>query len=121
MSSSPAPVVGAASRLNRSLSCCSAASRRIVSRNGGPAGPASGLGRVSRAHRKWTATRRAIPQPARHEKRPTMGLPPPQGLYDPRNEHDACGVGFVANIKGRKSHEIIGRGLEILVNLDHRG
>ena len=44
-----------------------------------------------------------------------------QGLYDPRNEHDSCGVGFVANIKGRKSHEIIARGLQILVNLDHRG
>ena len=44
-----------------------------------------------------------------------------QGLYDPRNEHDACGVGFVANIKGRKSHDIITNGLQILVNLDHRG
>src|SRR5579863_4317094 len=44
-----------------------------------------------------------------------------RGLYDPRNEHDACGVGFVANIKGRKSHEIVRRGLQILVNLDHRG
>ncbi len=44
-----------------------------------------------------------------------------QGLYDPRNEHDACGVGFVANIKGRKSHDIIRQGLKILVNLDHRG
>src|SRR5438270_1425063 len=44
-----------------------------------------------------------------------------RGLYDPRNEHDACGVGFVANIRGRKSHDIIGRGLQILVNLDHRG
>src|SRR5207237_4719690 len=44
-----------------------------------------------------------------------------RGLYDPRNEHDACGVGFVANIKGRKSHDIISRGLQILVNLDHRG
>src|SRR6202163_1032421 len=43
------------------------------------------------------------------------------GLYDPRNEHDSCGVGFVANIKGRKSHDIIRRGLQILVNLDHRG
>ncbi|HWD58440.1 MAG TPA: glutamate synthase central domain-containing protein, partial [Stellaceae bacterium] len=43
------------------------------------------------------------------------------GLYDPRNEHDSCGVGFVVNIKGRKSHDIISRGLEILVNLDHRG
>jgi glutamate synthase (NADPH/NADH) large chain len=44
-----------------------------------------------------------------------------QGLYDPRNEHDACGVGFVVNIKGRKSHDIITQGLKILVNLDHRG
>src|ERR1051326_8781956 len=44
-----------------------------------------------------------------------------RGLYDPRNEHDACGVGFVVNIKGRKSHDIISRGLQILVNLDHRG
>jgi glutamate synthase (NADPH) large chain len=50
-----------------------------------------------------------------------MDLPARQGLYDPRNEHDACGVGFVANIKGRRSHEIIRRGLQILVNLDHRG
>jgi glutamate synthase (NADPH) large chain len=50
-----------------------------------------------------------------------MTLPPRQGLYDPRNEHDACGVGFVVNIKGRKSHDLIRRGLRILVNLDHRG
>ncbi len=50
-----------------------------------------------------------------------MALPGRQGLYDPRNEHDACGVGFVANIRGRKSHGIIERGLQILVNLDHRG
>ena len=44
-----------------------------------------------------------------------------QGLYDPSNEHDACGVGFVVNFKGRKSHDIIGQGLKILENLDHRG
>ncbi|MDO8324137.1 MAG: glutamate synthase large subunit, partial [Phenylobacterium sp.] len=50
-----------------------------------------------------------------------MGAPERQGLYDPRNEHDACGVGFVANIKGRKSHEVVTAGLEILINLDHRG
>src|SRR5258707_3650902 len=50
-----------------------------------------------------------------------MGLPPKQGLYDPRNEHDACGVGFVVNIKGRKSNDLIRRGLQILLNLDHRG
>ena len=50
-----------------------------------------------------------------------MGYPPKQGLYDPANEHDACGVGFVANIKGARSHEIIGLGLQLLINLDHRG
>ena len=44
-----------------------------------------------------------------------------QGLYDPSNEHDACGVGFVAHIKGNKSHSIVEQGLLILENLDHRG
>ena len=44
-----------------------------------------------------------------------------QGLYDPANEHDACGVGFVAHIKGKKSHAIVEQGLLILKNLDHRG
>ncbi len=48
-------------------------------------------------------------------------LPPKQGLYDPANEHDACGVGFVADIKGRKSHTIIQQGLQILERLTHRG
>jgi glutamate synthase (ferredoxin) len=49
------------------------------------------------------------------------GLPVEQGLYDPRNEHDACGIGFVVNIKGLQSHDIISKGLEILINLRHRG
>jgi glutamate synthase (NADPH/NADH) large chain len=49
------------------------------------------------------------------------GLPKPQGLYTPENEHENCGVGFLANIKNHKSHEIIRQGLQILVNLDHRG
>ncbi len=44
-----------------------------------------------------------------------------QGLYDPKNEHDACGVGFIAHIKGQKSHSIVEQGLLILKNLDHRG
>jgi len=44
-----------------------------------------------------------------------------QGLYDPANEHDACGVGFIAHIKGNKSHSIVEQGLQILKNLDHRG
>ncbi|TRZ67065.1 MAG: glutamate synthase subunit alpha, partial [Rhodocyclaceae bacterium] len=50
-----------------------------------------------------------------------MALPPRQGLYDPANEHDACGVGFVANIKNQKSHAIVQQGLQILRNLTHRG
>ena len=44
-----------------------------------------------------------------------------QGLYDPSNEHDACGVGFIAHVKGQKSHSIVDQGLLILKNLDHRG
>src|SRR5690349_15430120 len=52
----------------------------------------------------------------------TIGfLPEPQGLYDPANDHDACGVGFVAHIKGKKSHAIVEQGLTILKNLTHRG
>ncbi len=50
-----------------------------------------------------------------------QGLPQKQGLYDPQFEHDACGVGFVVHMKGKKSHEIIEQALTILVNLDHRG
>src|SRR5215210_4603624 len=49
------------------------------------------------------------------------GPPPKQGLYDPANEHDACGVGFIAHIKGKKSHSIVEQGLQILRNLTHRG
>jgi glutamate synthase domain-containing protein 2/glutamate synthase domain-containing protein 1/glutamate synthase domain-containing protein 3 len=49
------------------------------------------------------------------------GLPEAQGLYDPRNEHDACGIGFVANIKGQRSHDVIVKGIQVLVNLTHRG
>ena len=49
------------------------------------------------------------------------GLPAPQGLYDPRFEHDACGVNFVCNLRGEASHEIVAYGLEALCNLQHRG
>ena len=45
----------------------------------------------------------------------------PQGLYDPRTEHDACGVGFVVHIKGQRSHAIVRNALEVLINLEHRG
>ncbi|MDD2762911.1 MAG: glutamate synthase large subunit [Opitutaceae bacterium] len=49
------------------------------------------------------------------------GLPPKQGLYDPWFEHDACGVGFVVDMKGRQSHQILQQALQVLKNLDHRG
>ena len=48
-------------------------------------------------------------------------VPTRQGLYDPRNEHDACGVGFIAHIKNKKSHAIVADGIRILLNLAHRG
>ncbi len=59
--------------------------------------------------------------PSQPTKIMNQGLPPKQGLYDPQFEHDACGVGFVVHMKGRKSHDIVQQALTILVNLDHRG
>ncbi len=50
-----------------------------------------------------------------------MPLPAKSGLYDPQHEHDACGVGFVANIRGERSHAIVEQGVDILLNLVHRG
>jgi glutamate synthase (ferredoxin) len=58
----------------------------------------------------------------RSEEQQSPRLPPAkQGLYDPAFEHDACGVGFVVDIKGRKSHRILQQAIEVLRNLDHRG
>ncbi len=77
-----------------------------------------------------TATARAIKRAARGrvpqpDAAPIIvrdpGFPAAGGMYDPRHEKDACGVGFVADIKNRKSHVIIEHGLKILENLDHRG
>src|SRR5580658_4926501 len=50
-----------------------------------------------------------------------ISAPPKQGLYDPQFEHDACGLGFVVNMKGKKSHQLVSDALKILVCLDHRG
>ncbi len=50
-----------------------------------------------------------------------VNSPPSQGLYDPQNEHDSCGVGFVVDLKGRKSWNIVQSGIEVLLNLQHRG
>ncbi|GAG78198.1 unnamed protein product, partial [marine sediment metagenome] len=51
----------------------------------------------------------------------STGLPPKQGLYDPAHEHEACGVGFVASIRGESSHEVVSTGIAALVRLEHRG
>ena len=52
---------------------------------------------------------------------PRTTRPGPQGLYDPRFEHDACGVGFIVDIQGRRSHRILEQAIQVLKNLDHRG
>jgi glutamate synthase (NADPH) large chain len=54
-------------------------------------------------------------------RNPSYGLPPAQGLYHPAHEHDACGIGFVASVRGEKSHGIIQKGIQVLLNLAHRG
>ena len=54
-------------------------------------------------------------------ERGPYGFPPEQGLYSPAHEHDACGMGFVVNVRGHKSHDIIKQALQVLVNLAHRG
>ena len=56
-----------------------------------------------------------------HMTQPRVTPPGKQGLYDPQFEHDACGLGFVVNMKGKKSHQLVSDALQILVNLDHRG
>jgi glutamate synthase domain-containing protein 2/glutamate synthase domain-containing protein 1/glutamate synthase domain-containing protein 3 len=67
------------------------------------------------------APRAGASQAAGTERRLRTTRPGKQGLYDPAYEHDACGVGFVVDIKGRKSHKILQQGLQVLTNLDHRG
>jgi len=49
------------------------------------------------------------------------GVPKPTGLYDPKNDHDSCGVGFIARIDGVSLHAVVEQGIRILVNLEHRG
>ncbi|WP_406252302.1 glutamate synthase large subunit [Streptomyces atratus] len=56
-----------------------------------------------------------------HAWSPMDGRPAQQGMYDPRNEHDACGVGFVATLTGVASHELVEQALTVLRNLEHRG
>ena len=73
---------------------------------------------MSNAPRK---TRVSRPAGRAHDSNRRRCAPGPQGLYDPRFEHDACGVGFVVDIKGRRSHRILEQAIQVLRNLDHRG
>ena len=75
---------------------------------------------------KTSHRRTGQPQPAVHDRRRVRtcgdpGVPAARGLYDPALEKDSCGVGFIADIKGRKSHQIVEDALTILLNLEHRG
>ena len=56
-----------------------------------------------------------------YRERSTRNLVASRGLYDPAHEHDSCGVGFIVNIKGEKSHTLVEQALEIVINLLHRG
>src|SRR5262245_19669998 len=49
------------------------------------------------------------------------GIPEKRGLYDPQFEHDSCGVGFIADMNGKKTHTIVRKALQVLINLEHRG
>ena len=83
-----------------------------------------GVGMAKRMKKNQTSTGSAPEAPKDAERVKTVrpaGLPAAQGLYDSANEHDACGIGFVANIHNRKSHDMIANGLKILENLEHRG
>lgn len=71
---------------------------------------------INRADQSDTVVSKATPLKQRFSR-----LPSAQGLYDPRNEHDACGVGFIAHMKGVRSHSVIRNGLAMLENLTHRG
>ena len=73
---------------------------------------------MSNAPRKPRVSR---PAGRAHDSNRRRCPPGPQGLYDPRFEHDACGVGFVVDIKGRRSHRILEQAIQVLRNLDHRG
>ncbi len=68
-----------------------------------------------------SVTQPSAPQSLGKTRQPRPGLPPKQGLYDPFFEHDACGVGFVVDMKGRKSHRVLQNAIKVLENLDHRG
>ena len=104
----PAPSGGEGRRGRGRRQECGVEERtRTMTRSAGTGGKSVGRAIVRRAAKRTPAL------PAR--------MPLPAGLYDPRNDHDACGVGFVVNLRNEKSHRIIENGLRIVENLTHRG
>ncbi|MFB3093819.1 MAG: hypothetical protein ACE1ZN_05385, partial [Dehalococcoidia bacterium] len=85
------------------------------------AGPPSCGGRDMRRPRVLNCDPRDTTDVPEEEKMSQAGLPPAQGLYDPRHEHDSCGVGFVAHIKGQKTHQLVDQGITAVEHLAHRG
>src|SRR5262249_5056514 len=92
-----------------------------------PAAPARrGRPRLHRpAPRRRHSRRRSPPQAPRPPQETSDMIlpetPPAHGLYDPRYEHDACGVGLVVDLNGRPSHDIVAKALQVLLSLEHRG
>src|SRR6188508_470233 len=85
-------------------------------------GGAMRLRMAKRAHPQSRMTARpGAPDALAFRNSADPGLPEARGLYDPALDKDSCGVGFIADIKGRKSHKIVQDGLQILCNLEHRG
>ena len=81
--------------------------------------PSQPIGRAR--YDQGTMTTTPLGQDPRGNTGNRWGLPAPQGLYNPRFEHDACGVGFVADLDNVESHEIVRLGMQMLDNLAHRG
>ncbi len=77
--------------------------------------------RPGRSENQMMSQMSCLREPAKPATPSSTGAPGRRGLYDPWFEHDACGVGFVVHIKGQKSHRIIEQGLQVLLNLSHRG
>src|ERR1700690_1126487 len=75
----------------------------------------------ARPHPLWEPNMQHKRSAEERQSRRSPGRPAKQGLYDPWFEHDACGVGFVVDMKGRKSNQILKQGIQVLRNLDHRG
>src|SRR5215216_1204148 len=110
----------------RTLSCAAAPPRwRISAARRHPRPPGrlkrTTMSATERGVRRNARVLRPVVKDWRAEPRFDAGLPPAQGLYDPALDKDSCGVGFIANIKNKKSHQLVEDALALVLNLEHRG